>query len=368
MKDTAWNDAADALHRHFDEVIVPLWQTRGFNAQLGLPHESLDQAGAPLPNTPATRYRAMACARQLFVFAGVAGDAAAAHAARLFESLVRYFHDEKRDAWRFSVDAQGRPLDETQDLYTYAFVVLACAVYFERSRDARALQHMLATARLVESRFRRGDGLYSAAMDADGKVVKGPEQNPIMHLTEAYLAAARVAEPAWFAHALRGIVEAVTLHFLDPGTQCIAELPLGTPDNRIEPGHQFEWYSLLSMAPQVFDGLDLPQAIKRGCIWARFTGVAPGTSGVCAALDMRGGMKDPAQRIWPQTEYMRYLALAGEHQELATQLAQFRRRFIHPQGWHEILSEDGALVRADMPSTTPYHLMTAYAALQSRNL
>jgi len=299
------------------------------------------------------------------VFAGVQGDAAAAHAARLFESLVRYFYDEKRDAWRFSVDAQGRPLDETHDLYTYAFVVLACAVYFDRSRDGRALQHLLATVRRVESRFGRGDGLYSAALDVQGKAVRGPEQNPIMHLTEAYLAAARVAEPAWFAQALRGIAEGVTLHFLDPGTQCIAELPLGTPDNRIEPGHQFEWYALLDMAPQVFEGLDLPPAVKRGCLWARLTGVTSDTAGVCAALDMRGGMKDAAQRIWPQTEYMRYLALAGEHQALAAQLAQFRRRFIHPQGWREILTEDGILARADMPSTTPYHLMTGYAALKN---
>ena len=362
MKPFAWADTAADLHRHFGAVVVPLWLERGFNAGMGLPHEALDPSGAPLPDA---RYRAMACARQLYVYARVAGDAARAHAARLFDALLRYFHDEGRHAWLFSVDGQGQALDATQDLYTHAFLVLACATYFERSRDERALRHMLATARLVEERFGHGNGLYHAALSADGQPVKGPEQNPIMHLTEAYLAAAGVAERAWFEEALRRIADGVARSFLDPDTQCIAELPLGAADNRIEPGHQFEWYSLLHCAPRVYEGLALPAAVPRGCLWARARGVAPDTAGVCAALDMRGGMREAAERIWAQTEYARYLALAGEHDALALQLAQFKARFLHARGWREVIGADGALARADMPSTTPYHLMTAYAALRA---
>lgn len=362
MKLPVWADNAADLHRHFDTVVVPLWHERGFDARVGLPHEALDQAGTALPDA---RYRAMACARQLYVYAQTAGDAAQVHAARLFDALLRYFHDDERQAWLFSVDAQGQALDATQDLYTHAFVVLACAVHFEHSRDARALRHMLATARRVQARFGRSDGLYHAALSADGQPIKGPEQNPIMHLTEAYQAAARVAEPAWFAQALRGIADGVARHFLDPQTQCVAELPLGAADNRIEPGHQFEWYSLLHAAPQVYEGSALSAAVPRGCAWARARGVAPDTGGVCAALDMRGGMRDASQRIWAQTEYIRYLALAGEDDALAWLLALFRERFLRAQGWREVVDADGALMRADMPSTTPYHLMTAYAALRA---
>lgn len=362
MKHAAWADTAADLHRHFDTVIVPLWRARGFDARMGLPHEALDQSGAPMPDA---RYRAMACARQLYVYARVAGEEASAHAARLFDALLRYFHDENRHAWVFSVDALGQVQDATQDLYSHAFVVLACATYFERSRDARALQHMLATARRVEERFGDGDGLYHAALGADGAPVKGPEQNPIMHLTEAYQAAALVAEPIWFAQALRRIAEGVARRFLDPQTQCIAELPLGSADNRIEPGHQFEWYSLLHAMPQIYEGLALSAAVPRGCAWARARGVAPDTAGVCAALDLSGDMRDASQRIWAQTEYARYLALAAEHQALGRQLAHFKNRFLHAGGWREVLDADGALRRADMPSTTPYHLMTAYAALRA---
>ncbi|WP_019939655.1 AGE family epimerase/isomerase [Bordetella sp. FB-8] len=362
MKQAAWADTAADLQRHFDTVVIAQWLSRGFDARIGLPHEALDQSGEPMPDA---RYRAMACARQLYVYARLTGEQAKAHAARLFDALLRYFHDERRHAWVFSVDAQGQVLDAAQDLYSHAFVVLACATYFARSRDARALQHMLSTARLVEERFGDGDGLYHAALCANGTPVKGPEQNPIMHLTEAYQAAALVAEPIWFAQTLRRIAEGVAQRFLDPQTQCIAELPLGTADNRIEPGHQFEWYSLLHSMPQVYEGLNLPAAVPRGCVWARARGVAPDTEGVCAALDMNAGMRDGSQRIWAQAEYARYLALTGDRPALGRQLARFKERFLHARGWREVLGADGALQRADMPSTTPYHLMTAYAALRA---
>ncbi|MGE8329633.1 MAG: N-acylglucosamine 2-epimerase, partial [Paraburkholderia nemoris] len=41
----------------------------------------------------------------------------------------------------------------------------------------------------------------------------------------------------------------------------------------------------------------------------------------------------------------------------------FRQRFLRPQGWFECKTAAGDVVRADMPSTTPYHLATAYDAL-----
>jgi mannose-6-phosphate isomerase len=353
-------DSIAALRRHLDEVIGPLWRARGFHAGLGLPHESLDPHGDPLPDT---RFRAMACARQLYLFCGLAGEENAGHARRLFDALLRVFYDEREEAWHFSVDAQGRPLDDTQDLYTYAFVVFACAAYFERSRDARALKTLLAVAQSTQTRFHRGGGTYDSVCTLSGERRRGPEQNPVMHLTEAYLAAARVAEPAWFARALRNIAEGVAERFLDPSTQCIMELPLGTADNRIEPGHQFEWHALLASAPVVFEGSDLRRASARGCAWARAAGVSRETGGVCAALDASGAVIDSAQRIWAQTEYARYLAASGDLDALAGQLHHFRQRFLHPRGWREVLGEAGELARADMPSTTPYHLLTCCSDL-----
>jgi hypothetical protein len=48
---------------------------------------------------------------------------------------------------------------------------------------------------------------------------------------------------------------------------------------------------------------------------------------------------------------------------LPAQIARFAGRFLRPQGWIESQSAEGVVVRAELPSTTPYHLATAYAAL-----
>lgn len=351
-----------AFREHFDSVILPMWIGRGFNDALGLPFESLDAAtGEPLP---AERYRAMACARQLYVYAEAPGAAAGVHADRLFASLRRVFRDETHGGWRYSVDAQGQALDPSQDLYTHAFIVFACAAYFRRSRNADARKLLLATAEIIESRFRGADGLYHAALSPDlRQPLRGPAQNPMMHLTEAYLAAAQVAEPALFATRLRGLAQVMSQSFLSAPTQCIAELPQGAPGNRIEPGHQFEWLSLVRESVEVFDGLDLAESLPRGVHWARGHGVDEG--GVLAALDERGAVLDDTRRVWAQTEYLRVLAVLGDRHALAQALAAFRGRFLHAGGWYECLDRSGAVVRADMPSTSPYHLATCLAALSA---
>lgn len=349
-----------ALRQHFDSVILPLWLGPGFNTATGLPFESLDSAsGLALP---ATRYRAMACARQLYVFSEAPGDAAGKHADTLFDSLVRVFRDDRHGGWRYSVDAETRPLDETQDLYTHAFIVLACAAYFRRSRNAGARKLMLATASTIEARFKTADSLYRAALSPDlGQALRPPAQNPMMHLTEAYLAAAQVAEPALFAQHLRSLAQGISHRFVHPPTQCISEERQGTAGNRLEPGHQFEWLSLVHESAPVFEGLDLAESLPRAVQWSRRHGVDAG--GVVASLNESGAVIDDTRRIWAQTEYLRVLAVLGDLPALEAGLGVFRERFLHPGGWYECLDAGGAVQRTDMPSTSPYHLLTCLAAL-----
>lgn len=351
-----------ALRKHFTDVVLPLWREAGFNAALALPYESLDAQNGRA--WPVQRYRAMACARQLYVYSCAEDQASARHAERLFDALHRVFQDAARQGWRYSVDAQGQALDERQDLYTHAFIVYACAAYFRRSRSSQARRSMLQTAEAIEARFKRPDGLYNAVLSPDWRqCVTGPIQNPMMHLTEAYLAAAQVAEPAWFGERLRQLAQAMAQTFVHQRTHTIAEAPLGSQETTMEPGHQFEWFALLSSAPEVFEGLGLSHAVPRALQWACKHGVDPATQGVHATLDEHGSVRDATQRIWAQAEYARALALSGDFAALETQLAFFQARFLHAGGWYECLDSEGRVVRQDMPSTTPYHLASCYAAL-----
>ena len=354
--------ATAALRDHFTNVVLPMWRGPGFNTTLELPYEALDaEHHAPLP---AQRYRAMACARQLFVFSQ-AGDAA--HAQVLFDSLVRTFQDTHHGGWFYSVDAQGTPLDTTKDLYTHAFVVFACAEYGRHSGNRDALKVVHNTSALIQSQFAAEGDLFNAALSADfGSVTGTPIQNPLMHLTEAWLAACEATRDNVFGAALRRLATAVARHFVHEPTGCIAELPMGTSNNLLEPGHQFEWFWLVKRAGALFDGSGLAEALTRAFDFAQQHGVDAQTGGVCAALDETGQVKDATQRIWAQTEYLRALASHGDPAVLAAlprQIDLFQRRFLHPRGWFECKTPAGEVARADMPSTTPYHLATAYAAL-----
>jgi mannose-6-phosphate isomerase len=355
------NQRVAALTAHYDATVLPLWTASGWNTDLLLPYEALDSASAaPLP--PA-RYRAMACARQLYVFS-MAGNHA--HADTLFGSLQAYFGNGE-GGWLYSVDPAGTPLDATRDLYTHAFVIFACAAYHARGGNPDALEVLDETVDIVEDRFADEQGLYHAALTEHFRPRgAGVLQNPLMHLTEAYLGALDATGDEWYAERLREMAMAVHERFVDPASGCIAELPQGSAANRIEPGHQFEWYSLVAGRPELFGDLPLADALRKAFAFARQHGVAAGTLGVSAALDANGALLDGTQRIWAQTEFARALAVHGEAQSLATLedwAQQFRGRFLHAHGWHECLAPSGDVVRAEMPSTSPYHLATSYQAL-----
>jgi len=91
------------------------------------------------------------------------------------------------------------------------------------------------------------------------------------------------------------------------------------------------------------------------------------TQGVCLSLNLDGTMRDASQRIWAQTEYGRALALCTETQGamLARLLPVWSARFLHAQGWNEVIDPAGQRLRADMPSSTPYHITTFYEAARS---
>ncbi|WP_020203572.1 AGE family epimerase/isomerase [Cupriavidus sp. WS] len=361
-----------ALRAHYDAAVLPLWRGPGWNAAMQLPCEAL--GGADRQPLPASRYRAMACARQLYVFSQGPGAGDAAHAGQLFDSLRRHFADAARGGFVYSIDAQGKPLDTTKDLYTHAFVVFACAAYAERTGSAAARTLLEDTTQLIEARFATAHGLYHAALAEDFSPAATPAQNPIMHLTEAYLAAHALTGDSFYATRLQALATAVLGAFVDPATGCIAELPLAPgvagavapADNRVEPGHQFEWFSLLASAPALFGGSALAQSLARAFDFALAHGVDLETMGVAAALHLDGAPRDATQRIWAQTEFARALAVRGDAAALAhlrAWLRAFPARFLHAGGWHECLAPDGTVARAEMPSTTPYHLATAYQAL-----
>ncbi|MCU1749154.1 AGE family epimerase/isomerase [Pseudomonas sp. 6D_7.1_Bac1] len=353
------------VQQHFQDVIVPLWQGPGWNADMALPYEALDAEHRPLPPQ---RYRAMACARQLYLFASLIGEVPAAEerAAALFRSLQRHFHDAEHGGWFYSIDAYGAPLDQRKDLYTHAFILFACAHYWAKVREPLVESVLNAALEVVAQRFATGDGLYEASLDRDWSSLNtGPLQNPLMHLAEAFLATLSVRDDAPVEAALNALCKAMQKHFIDPQHGVMMEKPLGAVDNWFEPGHQFEWFFLLESSTTL-RGSTLHASLTRAFTFTEQLGVDQQSGAVRAMLDLEldGRPRDETQRIWAQAEYLRALTLRpGSETLLERQLHALQQRFLHTGGWYECLDRDGTVSRRDMPSTTPYHLATCYRGL-----
>lgn len=352
-----------SLQQHFAEVVVPLWQGPGWNADMALPYESLDRQHRPLPTQ---RYRAMACARQLFVFASLHEQlpGAPARAAALFASLQRYFHDPVHGGWFYSVDPQGAPLDRRKDLYTHAFVIFACAHYWRRVRSAEVAAALDEALALLPARFADGQGLYEAVLDENwAGQGGGPLQNPLMHLAEALLAVTEARSDADTEALLLGLLDGMQQRFIDREHGVMLEKPLGAVDNWHEPGHQFEWFYLLASTPRLH-AHPLFASLSRAFAHAEAQGVNVDSGAVTAMLNVDGQVIDGTLRIWAQAEYLRALTLHPDaHARLGRQLSALRQRFLRSEGWNECLDSAGVVSRHDMPSTTPYHLLTCYQGL-----
>ncbi|MDY7563152.1 AGE family epimerase/isomerase [Pseudomonas sp. 10B1] len=354
-----------AIQLHFKQVIVPLWLGPGWNPQLALPYEAVDANHQPLAPQ---RYRAMACARQLYLFSSLIDQPsvpeAKLRAAALFRSLQQHFHDAEHGGWFYSIDPQGKPLDQRKDLYTHAFIIFACAHYWAKVREPLVESVLNAALTVVAERFADGTGLYEASLGQDwSSLDSGPLQNPLMHLAEAFLATVSVREDAATQAALTQLVNAMQIRFVDPLHGVMLEKPLGAVDNWFEPGHQFEWFFLLESSPLLQDSL-LHRSLTRAFDYTEQRGIDPMTGAVKAMLDVEGTVRDGTQRIWAQAEYLRALALRPDSgAAVARQLNALQQRFLHATGWNECLDAQGNVSRSDMPSTTPYHLATCYSGL-----
>lgn len=350
-----------AVQQHFMHTLVPLWTGSGWNADLALPYEAVDPQHQPMPPQ---RYRAMACARQLYLFSSLIGQHPGAdeHAGQLFRSLQRHFHDAEHGGWIYSIDAKGNPLDSRKDLYTHAFILFACAHYWGKVREPLVESVLDAALTVVLERFATPDGLYESVLARNwASLGEGPLQNPLMHLTEAFLAALAVRDDAQVHTALLALTNAMHKHFVEPVNNLMLEKPLGAVDNWFEPGHQFEWYYLVVASP-LLRASPLRGSLEQAFGFAERFGLKDGA--VLSMLEPDGSVRDATQRIWAQAEYLRALTLRPDAaQRLPAQLAVLRERFLHAEGWYECRDGHGDVSRHDMPSTTPYHLATCYEGL-----
>ena len=348
------------------EAALPLWSAAGLDASRGSFQEALTPAGEPWPAPRRSRVQS----RQVWVYATAAaiglGEAYGAIAERAWRfHRARYLGAD--GLFARSADAAGEIVDPTAALYEQAFALLAMSALEALARggfadEAAALLDALEPSRHPAGGWREaGDRPFQA--------------NAHMHLLEAALAWEAVAAPAargrWTGLADE-VAELALTRFVDGRRGVLREFfdaDWRALDDRagglIEPGHQFEWAWLLDRwgrARGRADALDVARRLHA----AGLAGVDPGLGVAVNALWSDLSVRDPATRLWAQTEHLKAALVFGDEAQALSAAGGLALYLDTPRRgtWRDKLSAERRFVEEPAPGTSFYHLMGAILALR----
>jgi mannose/cellobiose epimerase-like protein (N-acyl-D-glucosamine 2-epimerase family) len=349
----------------------PVWASAGFDPVHHTFSERLTADGA-VPDEPR---RARVQCRQVYAYARAGTLGWRGDARTLVEAGLGFFirHYLRADGLYHTLCAyDGKVRDDRAVLYDQAFALLALA---SAQEVLGAAPHLIARGvqlreRLLAQLHRAGGGFDSGLPDRLPLL-----SNPHMHLFEAALAWKAIStDPGWAALADE-ICGIALKHFIDPRTGALAEifdahwqaLPDATPGQAIEPGHQFEWAWLL-LCQDATPGSRTRKTAERLFDIGENHGVKGGIAINALSAELR--IKDPAARLWPQTERLkaaaRLGALSGEEHYWSSALgaAQGLWRFLDHGArglWYDKIDRHGKFVTEPAPASSFYHIICAIA-------
>ena len=394
------------LHRRW----VPKWNEAFCDQQYGGYHERLGHSFQPIATG---RKRLVTQCRQLAVYAhagtvesrlagGVRDYRASTKAG--FDFLVDKFHLDvpevsfgessgglKGGAWRFSVQEDGSPLDDTLDLYAHAFVIFTmCHLWRGFDGDdlfqdlaAQARHHADQTRIFIDRYFRLSSGF---AENLDPRTLRPQlgqmrRQDPHMHLLEAYLFAYELwGEDQWIL-AAQEILDLFLKYFIRQHGNSVDLYEFMTDDlsphpqegHKVKPGHYFEWVWLLRKYMELTQAHPCakthPSILEAVCRALLAKGDAPGYDrqygGIYDFTDHEGHIVEDTKRLWPFAEAIKANAAMMDNWHsrddikaaMKAMIRIFESGYMHERGfWTETLNRDLSPATDYMPGTTPYHL------------
>ncbi len=355
-------------HWLFDEAL-PLWSTAGVDEHFGGFFEGLGFDAAPLSKPK--RMRTMA--RHIYAFAvakergwGGPADRLIAHG---LEFMTRHGRTD-RGGWVRTLHVDGTVLDPVEDAYDHSCVLLALA-HAHRCGNPDALGLASDTFAFLDAHLadNRLGGFFETS---DGGDVR--RSNPHMHLLEAFLAWHSATGDASHLQRAGKIVDLFKRHFFDAESWTLGEFfdkrwqPHAEQGDWTEPGHHFEWASLLvDYARESGDGSPTPYARKLYAS-AIASGLNRATGLAYGAVSRQGMPLDTVSRSWPQTEAIKAaIALDGiGGPDLKPEIEARVGRLFHwhidpaPLGlWIDRIDDRGRSLATDVPASIFYHLVCA---------
>lgn len=352
------------------EETLPLWSTAGVDRERGGFHEVLGFDGRPLPRPK--RMRTMA--RQIYAFAVARNRGWNGPADAIIAQGVGFIAAKGRTArggWVRALNHDGTVADATEDAYDHACVLLALA-HAAKAGNAEAARLGTETFSFLDSHL-EDDRLTGFLETSAGEGLR--RTNPHMHLLEAFLSWYEMTgEKSYLRRAAR-IIDLFRNHFFDTESWTLGEYfdhdwkpAPGDEGQWTEPGHHFEWASLLVDFSEATGQRDVTTLARKLYASAIANGLNRATGLAYAAVSRAGMPMDRISRSWPQAEALK-AAIALDRPdgpdlkpEIEERVGRLFRWHIEPAPtgmWIDRIDEKGRAVSGDVPASIFYHLVTA---------
>lgn len=354
---------------------IPLWSDIGVDAR-GVFHECLDPSGRP-DLTINRRVRVQS--RQIYVFAQAYHlgwyDFSPAICDRATEELlvgaVMRTPDGGFDGVVDALTSDGAVADETRDLYTHSFLLLALAWRRRAFGDETAIELADEIIAYLDQKMKAGNGGWIESLPE-----KTPRrQNPHMHLFEAFLALSEATGAERFLARAADMLTLFERVFFDPATGNLYEFftqdwgPHPSEGHIVEPGHMMEWVWLLEKYGEL-SGKNLSDVSRQLYDRALAVGRDPVSGLLVDRISDDGSPIWSRRRLWPQTEFVKASLVMGRRGDIAAYglaadvLAQLRSTYFNTGvegAWRDRYDEKGGPLPGPIPASSLYHIMCCAA-------
>jgi mannose-1-phosphate guanylyltransferase/mannose-6-phosphate isomerase len=358
------------VHHWLFQETLPLWSTSGVDERHGGFHEALGLDASPLMKPK--RMRTMA--RQVYAFAVAKERGWDGPADRLISHGIDFMAGKGRTdkgGWVRTLNVDGSVADATEDAYDHSCVLLALA-HAHMSGNADALRLGEETFAFLDAHLEdsRMTGFLETS-DGDGE----RRSNPHMHLLEAFLAWYQATGERSHLRRAARIIDLFRSHFFDPESWTLGEYfdaewkpSAGEKGSWTEPGHHFEWASLLVDFAGRSGQAELSGFARKLYASAIANGLNRATGLAYGAVSRQGLPLDLISRSWPQAEAVKAaIALDGSggpdlKPEIEARVGRLFRWHIDPAPlglWIDRIDERGRSLASDVPASIFYHLVCA---------
>ncbi|MGX9144784.1 mannose-1-phosphate guanylyltransferase/mannose-6-phosphate isomerase [Mesorhizobium sp. 128a] len=358
------------VHHWLFEETLPLWSTVGVDERHGGFHEALGFDGNPLLKPKRMR----TTARQVYAFAVAKARGWDGPADRLISHGIAFMAGKgrtDRGGWVRTLNVDGSVADATEDAYDHSCVLLALAhAHISGHPDALRLGEetfSFLDTHLEDSRMTG----FLETPDGEGE----RHSNPHMHLLEAFLAWYEATGDRTYLRRAARIIDLFRSHFFDAESWTLGEFfdsgwkpAAGERGTWTEPGHHFEWASLLTDFAARSGQSELSNFARKLYASAIANGLNRATGLAYGAVSRQGMPLDLVSRSWPQAEAIKAaIALDGSggpdlKPEIEARVGRLFRWHIDPAPlglWIDRIDERGRSLASDVPASIFYHLVCA---------